>query len=191
MRARLPLAGVLVGLLAGAAGLSACSSSTGGAGSAAIVVTGTDTACTPATTQVPAGTVAFRLENKGSRVNELYVLRSDGSRTCLLDIPKWNFHWQGFYRFRDPVPLHAGDRVLMECHWDNSPANLVSVCGHGTAGCHGAIHAAPGWARDCGGWLVKGSEDPARVRVLVEAGSRWVHLTADSRYSDRIPEVAA
>jgi iron uptake system component EfeO len=74
-----PLAGVLVGLLAGAAGLTACSSSTGGAGSAAIAVTGTDTTCTPAATQVPAGTVAFRLENKGSRVNELYVLRPDGS----------------------------------------------------------------------------------------------------------------
>ncbi len=74
---------------------------------------------------------------------------------------------------------------------DNSPANLISVCGHGTAGCHGAIHATPGWARDFGGWLVKGSEDPARVRVLVEAGSHWVYLTADARYSDGIPEVGA
>ena len=74
-----PFARVVVGLLAGAAGLTACSSSAAGAGSTAIAVTGTDTACTPATTQVPAGTVAFRLENKGSRVNELYVLRADGS----------------------------------------------------------------------------------------------------------------
>jgi len=80
VHARLPLAGVLVGLLAGAAGLSACSSSTGGgAASGTVTVTGTDTACTPATTQVPAGTVSFRLQNQGSRVNELYVLRPDGS----------------------------------------------------------------------------------------------------------------
>jgi len=79
VRARLPLAGALLGVLAAACGLAACSSSTGGAGSTAIAVTGTDTACTPATTQVPAGTVAFRLENKGSRVNELYVLRPDGT----------------------------------------------------------------------------------------------------------------
>ena len=48
---------------------------------------------------------------------------------CLLDIPRWNFHWQGFYRFKDPVPLHAGDRVLMECHWDNSAANQPEVNG--------------------------------------------------------------
>jgi iron uptake system component EfeO len=80
VHARLPLAGVLVGLLAGTAALAACSSSDGGSGgSAPITVTGTDTACTPATTQVPAGTVVFRLENKGSRVNELYVLRPDGT----------------------------------------------------------------------------------------------------------------
>jgi len=80
VRARIPLAGVVAGLLAGAAGLTACSSSTGGgAGSAAITVTGTDTTCSPATTRVTAGKVAFRLENKGSRVNELYVLRPDGS----------------------------------------------------------------------------------------------------------------
>jgi iron uptake system component EfeO len=80
VRARLPLAGLVAGLLAGTAGVTACSSSTGGGGgSEAITVTGTDTACTPATTQVPAGTVTFRLENKGSRVNELYVLRPDGS----------------------------------------------------------------------------------------------------------------
>jgi len=28
--------------------------------------------------------------------------------------------------------------------------NLISVCGHGTAGCHGRIHAHPRWARDNG-----------------------------------------
>jgi iron uptake system component EfeO len=72
-------AGVLVGVLLGAAGLAGCSSSSGGSQAGAITVTGTDTACTPQTTQVAAGTVAFRLENQGSRVNELYVLRPDGS----------------------------------------------------------------------------------------------------------------
>jgi iron uptake system component EfeO len=67
--------------------LAACSSSTpaasssagaGGAGGA-ITVTATDTACAPASTSLPAGTVTLRLQNTGSRVNELYVLRPDGS----------------------------------------------------------------------------------------------------------------
>jgi iron uptake system component EfeO len=81
VHARLTLAGVLIGALAAAGGLASCSSSptSTASGAKAITVTGTDTACTPEMTQVPAGTVAFRLANQGSRVNELYVLRPDGS----------------------------------------------------------------------------------------------------------------
>jgi hypothetical protein len=69
----------------------------------------------------------MHLIGKSVRVD---VLRSDGSKTCLLDIPQWNFHWQGFYRFKNPVPLHAGDRVLLECHWDNSAQNQPVIDGN-------------------------------------------------------------
>jgi iron uptake system component EfeO len=57
---------------------SATSSSASGTGGA-ITVIATDTSCTPATTSLPAGTVTLRLQNTGTRVNELYVLRPDGS----------------------------------------------------------------------------------------------------------------
>jgi high-affinity iron transporter len=67
-------------------GLSACSSpasvtsATGsGEAPARVVVTATDTACTPSSARLTAGTVTLRLKNIGSRVNELYVLRADGS----------------------------------------------------------------------------------------------------------------
>ncbi len=73
-------AAVLAGI-----GLSACSSpasvtsaSASGEG-APITVTATDTACTPSSASLTAGTVTLRLRNTGSRVNELYVLRADGS----------------------------------------------------------------------------------------------------------------
>jgi iron uptake system component EfeO len=59
------------------AALAACSSTTTTA--QAIAVTGTDTECTPATSTVGAGAVELRFENKGTKVNELYVLRPDGS----------------------------------------------------------------------------------------------------------------
>ena len=71
-------AGVLVGVLLGAARPRRLLVLERRRQAGAITVTGTDTACTPQTTQVAAGTVAFRLENQGSRVNELYVLRPDG-----------------------------------------------------------------------------------------------------------------
>lgn len=49
--------------------------------------------------------------------------RQDGSEECLLDIPKWDFNWQGSYRFVDPVWAEAGDKVRITCSWDNSPEN--------------------------------------------------------------------
>lgn len=69
---------VRVGVAAAAlvATLAACSSNQAGQ---SIAVTGTDTECTPATSTVSAGTVELRFDNKGTKVNELYVLRPDGS----------------------------------------------------------------------------------------------------------------
>src|SRR3954471_982616 len=67
-------AGVAAAALAAA--LAGCSSTQA---DQAIAVTGTDTECTPATSTVPAGAVELRFDNKGTKVNELYVLRPDGS----------------------------------------------------------------------------------------------------------------
>lgn len=39
---------------------------------------------------------------------------------------------------------------------DDSPINLVSLCGDGTRGCHGMVEAHPEWAR-MEGWTVPGS----------------------------------
>ena len=58
------------------AALAGCSSTQA---DQAIAVTGTDTTCTAATSTVNAGTVELRFDNKGTKVNELYVLRPDGS----------------------------------------------------------------------------------------------------------------
>lgn len=59
----------------------------------------------------------------------LDLIRKDGSRERLLDIPRWDFNWQGAYDLIDPVRLEAGDRVEMTCVWDNSPENQPVVGG--------------------------------------------------------------
>jgi iron uptake system component EfeO len=59
-----------------AAGLTACSDDKGPAGTDAggpIAVSATDTACEVARTDVAAGTVVFKVQNKGSKVTEFYV----------------------------------------------------------------------------------------------------------------------
>ena len=57
---------------------------------------------------------------------------------------------------------------------DNRPANLVSVCGHGTAGCHSNIHAGPAAARRAG-WLIKGVQEPVSI-PMAHALLGWVLL---------------
>lgn len=59
----------------------------------------------------------------------LDLIRKDGSRERLLEIPRWDFNWQGAYDLIDPVRLEAGDRVEMTCVWDNSPENQPLVGG--------------------------------------------------------------
>ncbi|GIF48869.1 iron uptake system component EfeO [Asanoa ferruginea] len=76
MRSRY-LATVAVALLAG--GLAACSSSDDSAGSGAdaaggpITVNASDTACEVGVTDVDAGTLQFKVTNKGGKVTEFYV----------------------------------------------------------------------------------------------------------------------
>jgi hypothetical protein len=51
------------------------------------------------------------------------VVRGDGSRTTLLDIPRYDFNWQLLYRRHEPLPLAAGDTLVFTAWYDNSPAN--------------------------------------------------------------------
>src|SRR5687767_9608328 len=53
-------------------------------------------------------------------------------------------------------------RKLRSQGGDNRTSNLISVCGHGTAGCHSNIHAAPAKAMEAG-WIVSREHDPAQT----------------------------
>jgi hypothetical protein len=59
------------------------------------------------------------------------IERSGGGEACLLDIPKWNFHWQGSYGFQEPVVFNPGDKLSLECHWNNPEATPMNW-GEGT-----------------------------------------------------------
>jgi hypothetical protein len=57
----------------------------------------------------------------------------------------------------------------------HTAANLVTLCGSGTTGCHGHVHAHPEQAYDTG-WMIRrgGAEDPAVVPILDLMGWRWL-----------------
>jgi hypothetical protein len=44
---------------------------------------------------------------------------------CLVDIPRWDFHWQQTYLFAEAarLPVHIGDKVSLRCVYDNSQDN--------------------------------------------------------------------
>ncbi len=57
------------------------------------------------------------------------IERTDGSRECLLDVPRYDFNWQQLYSFAEPVAFEPGDKLRLECRWDNSEDNQLFVDG--------------------------------------------------------------
>jgi hypothetical protein len=72
--------------------------------------------------------VMLHMHELGS-IGRVAILREDGSTECLLNIPRWDFHWMADYYFETPVRLARGDKLYVECHWDNSEANQKIVNG--------------------------------------------------------------
>ena len=59
----------------------------------------------------------------------LTLLRADGTEQILLDIRDWDFNWQSTYRFEREMLMEPGDRIKLECWWDNTRANQDIVNG--------------------------------------------------------------
>jgi hypothetical protein len=51
------------------------------------------------------------------------VLHPDGTSTCIVDIPKWDFHWQLAYTLTTPVVVNPGDQLSVQCTFDNTAEN--------------------------------------------------------------------
>jgi hypothetical protein len=51
------------------------------------------------------------------------VVRPGGRRETLLAVPRYDFNWQLVYRFREPVRIEMGSRLIVTAHYDNSPNN--------------------------------------------------------------------
>jgi hypothetical protein len=70
--------------------------------------------------------VGLHMHQLGKR-GRVSLVKADGSEECLLDIPRWDFNWQGRYRLTETVTIAPGDQIRLECEWDNSAANAVDT----------------------------------------------------------------
>ncbi len=60
------------------------------------------------------------------------IERSDGSQTCLLQLPRWDFDWQQQYRFAAPIRFNPGDELRLACSWNNTAGEQTVNWGEGT-----------------------------------------------------------
>lgn len=52
------------------------------------------------------------------------LVRPDGSREILLDVPRYDFNWQTAYWLKEPLKVAAGSKIFCEATFDNSKDNL-------------------------------------------------------------------
>jgi hypothetical protein len=69
--------------------------------------------------------VAGHMHLLGKQI-KIELMNASGSKT-LLNIPRWDFHWQGTYWFKDPIQIKKGDTLRLTCVFDNSEKNRPMV----------------------------------------------------------------
>ena len=72
--------------------------------------------------------VGLHMHTRGTR-GRVAIQRQAGGEECLLEVPRWDFHWQGSYGLTTPRIFNPGDKFYLECHFDNSAANQPFVDG--------------------------------------------------------------
>lgn len=57
------------------------------------------------------------------------LIRADGTEQVILDIREWDFNWQTTYGLDREMLVKPGDKIKLECTWDNTDENQVIVNG--------------------------------------------------------------
>lgn len=64
----------------------------------------------------------------GRTIELTYSPPGSSARTCLADIPVWDFHWQQFYFYDSTgIRLEAGGALDLRCQWHRPPAGGRTV----------------------------------------------------------------
>jgi hypothetical protein len=56
-----------------------------------------------------------------------YVLElPDGTRKTILDVPRYDFNWQNYYLFKEPLEVPKGSKLVSTAWYDNSSGNKAN-----------------------------------------------------------------
>lgn len=87
-------------------------------------------------TILPAGGVELygvfpHMHQLGSKIG--VTLENGGESECLLDVPRWDFHWQQLFLYDSPVHVDRGNgNVRLTCTYDASKRSEAVTWGEGT-----------------------------------------------------------
>lgn len=56
----------------------------------------------------------------------------NGTKQCLVDVGNWDFHWQSFSFYENPVTVNGGDTIKLTCGYDTTGRSTVTTAGEGT-----------------------------------------------------------
>ncbi len=86
----------------------------------------------PSSAPVTLWSASLHMHTRGRRAR-LDIVHADGTKDCMLDIERWDFHWQGAYGFVQPKTYQPTDQLYLECHFDNSDSTVARNWGEGTS----------------------------------------------------------
>lgn len=72
--------------------------------------------------------VNLHMHERGSK-GQVILKHADGTTECLLQIDDYLHEWQGDYLFETPVRIESGDKLYVECRFDNTEGRQRIVDG--------------------------------------------------------------
>lgn len=72
-------------------------------------------------------------------------LENGDASTCLVNVPDWNFHWQQFYMYTQPIVVQPGGQVRIDCTYDTRGQTAPVQWGEGTGDemCAAGLYVTP------------------------------------------------
>jgi hypothetical protein len=60
------------------------------------------------------------------------IVKAGGAKACAVDVKRWNFDWQLYYFYKQPLRIEPGDKVRVSCSYDTTKAQAAVLPGWGT-----------------------------------------------------------
>ena len=60
------------------------------------------------------------------------LTKEDGTESCLMDVPYYDFNWQRVYTYSEPVLMQPDDMFELNCVFDSTEQSGTTYFGDGT-----------------------------------------------------------